>query len=61
MGIVTGWGATGAGDGVVNKVPADMAIVVPATMPMATPLLRGGGIGGAYIAAGIPLGWTTVV
>lgn len=41
--------------------PADMAIVVPATIPMATPLWRGGGMGGAYIAAGIPLGWTTVV
>lgn len=42
MGTVTGWGATGAGDGVVNKVPADIAMVVPATIPIATPLPRGG-------------------
>lgn len=97
VGIVTWWGATGAGEGVVNKVPertgkkqnktigkrvptrigkrqggggevpprrrspADMAIVVPATIPMAMPLWRGVGMGGAYMAAGIPLGCTTVV
>lgn len=38
-----------------------MAMVVPATIPIATPLWRGGGMGGAYMAAGIPFGWTTVV
>lgn len=37
-------------------LPADIAIVVPATIPMATPLGRGAGMGGAYIAAGMPLG-----
>lgn len=41
--------------------PADMAIVVPATMPMATPLPRGGGTGAGYTVAGMPLGCTTVV
>lgn len=41
--------------------PADMAIVVPATMPMVTPLPLGGGMGAGYTVAGMPLGWTTVV
>lgn len=40
----------------IVHLPADIAIVVPATIPMATPLGRGGGMGGAYIAAGMPLG-----
>lgn len=31
--------------GVVNKVPADMAMVVPATIPMATPLVLGAATG----------------
>lgn len=44
-----------------RRSPADMAMVVPATIPMATPLWRLGGMCGAYMAAGIPLGWTTVV
>lgn len=43
-----------------NNSP-DMAMVVPATIPMVTPLGREGGRAGAYMAAGIPLGWTTVV
>lgn len=38
-----------------------MAMVVPATIPMATLLWRWGGMAGAYMAAGIPFGWTTVV
>lgn len=41
--------------------PADMAIVVPATMPMVTPLPLGGGMGAGYTVAGMPLGCTTVV
>ena len=61
MGIVTGCGATGVGECVVNKVPADIAIVVPATIPIVTPFPLGGGIGAGYIVAGIPLGCTTVV
>lgn len=38
-----------------------MAIVVPATMPMVTPLPLGGGMGAGYTVAGRPLGCTTVV
>lgn len=45
VGTVTGWGATGVGEWAVSRVPADMAIVVPATMPMVTPLPLGGGMG----------------
>lgn len=41
--------------------PADMAMVVPATMPMVTPLPLGGGMGAGYTVAGMPLGCTTVV
>lgn len=61
MGTVTGWGATGVGEWAVSRVPADMAIVVPATMPMVTPLPLGGGMGAGYTVAGMPLGCTTVV
>lgn len=46
---------------VAGCLPADIAMVVPATMPMATPLARGAWMGGAYMVAGIPLGCTTVV
>lgn len=31
--------------GVVSRVPADIAMVVPATMPMATPLVLGAATG----------------
>lgn len=61
VGTVTGWGATGVGEWAVSRVPADMAIVVPATIPMVTPLPLGGLMGAGYIVAGIPLGCTTVV
>lgn len=54
-------GATGVGEWAVSRVPADMAIVVPATMPMVTPLPLGGGMGAGYTVAGMPLGCTTVV
>lgn len=45
----------------VKDSPADMAIVVPATMPMVTPLPLGGGMAAGYTVAGMPLGCTTVV
>lgn len=43
------------------KVPADIAMVVPATIPIVIPLPLGGGRGAGYIVAGIPFGCTTVV
>lgn len=42
-------------------LPADIAMVVPATIPMATPLVLGAATGAGYMAEGMLLGWTTVV